>query len=176
MATVTETEDPDVFKAHSIAACEAQSRRAVQVCDLLEALADDLPRKQAPVWRETQHQCRGVLQPHFSFLAYDVLPMLLKRSKKSADREGMLARLITDIEMQLHALQDLDDFMSEALLSERFDQNAESLGFALRSFFDTIRHNLRWEQDVIWPLSMRILTVEDLKKLVTGTASELTLH
>lgn len=176
MSVVIETNDPETSKIRSISAFAAQTARALQVCDLLEALADDLPRRQAPVWRETQHQCKSVLGPHFSFLVSDVLPTLLKRSSESADREDVLVRLMNDNQDQLDALEDLDDLMSEALISERFDQNAESLGYALRGYFETLRHNLRWELDVLWPLSKRILSVEDVRKLRAELSSSTALH
>lgn len=175
MAAVSETEDPENLISHSISACEAQLQRAFQVCDLLEALADDLPRRQAPVWRETQRQCQSVLRPHFMLLIDVVLPILLKRSKENVDREGVLMRLVADNESQLHALEDLDDLLSEAITSEQ-SENAESLGFALRGFFETIRHNLTWEVDVVWPIAKRVFSEVDAKELNTSACAQFIIH
>ncbi|MEL6960115.1 MAG: hypothetical protein AAGL89_14310 [Pseudomonadota bacterium] len=175
MAAVTETKDPENLISFSISACEAQLQRAFQVCDLLEALADDLPRRQAPVWRETQRQCQSVLRPHFMLLINVVLPILLKRSKENVDREEVLMRLVADNESQLHALEDLDDLLSEAIAPGRSD-NAESLGFALRGFFDTLRHNLTWEVDVVWPLAKRVFTEVDAKDLNSSPYAQFIRH
>ena len=175
MAAVPETEDPKSLIAFSISACEAQSRRSLQICDLLEALADDLPRCQLPMWRETRRQCQSVLRPHFLFLINVVLPILLKRSRENLDREDMLVRLIEDNESQLHALEDLDELLSEALTFDCADR-AETLGFALRGFFETLRRTLAWELEIVWPMAKRILTPMDAKELQVNTITQAKLN
>ena len=142
-----------------------RSRRALQICDLLEALADDLPQRAAPKWRDTQRQCHTVLRPHFLFLSDLVFPVLLTRTKGEVDRQELLLRLRCDCSDQVHALSDLDELLSDAFLVERFANEPESLGFALRGHFEALRRDLYWERDVLWPLAARTLTARDVATL-----------
>ena len=87
----------------------------------------------------------------------------------------MLVRLIEDNESQLHALEDLDELLSEALTFDCADR-AETLGFALRGFFETLRRTLTWELDIVWPMAKRILTPMDARELQGNTITQTKLN
>lgn len=165
MAYEIELADNDCTRSETISMFVSRAHRALQICDLLEALADDLPRRQAPIWREAQVQCRAVLYPHFGFLAERLLPFLLERVEGNEERQELLARLQADGQDQLHALSELDDLMTDVVDTNALYLEPESLGFGLRCFFDAIRSKLNWEIDVIWPLVARILSREETAKM-----------
>lgn len=148
--------------SRSVASGQEVAQRALHVCDLLEALADDLPKRAAAHWREAQIQCRTILQPYFGFLHGTVLPKLRQQYRSDTDRRDMLIRLHADCADQLHAIGDLQDLISDALVGDRFEDEPEALGFALRGYFDGLRRDLRWQIDVVWPLAARSWTQTDL--------------
>lgn len=146
--------------------CRDQTRRALRVCDHLEALADALPRQSVSEWREAQHQCGFVLRPYFDVVNDVVLSRMLSQSVGSADRQDVLTRLKSDCSDQTHALADLEDLILDALSSEKYADEPEALGYALRGHFEALRRDLRWQDDVLWPLAARILLVEDAHRIL----------
>jgi len=157
--------DPGPNTAGSIQQCCGHTHHALHICDLLEALADDLPKRSAPVWRGAQMQCRAVLHPYFAFLNEVVLPKLLRQNNRDADRREVLCRLKSDCGDQIHALSDLDDLMSDALFSDQFTNEPEALGYALRGHFEALRRDLRWQLDVLWPIAARTWTARDVARV-----------
>lgn len=135
-----------------------RSKRILQICDLLEALADDLPRRPAAVWREARAQVAAVLTDHFLTLTKAVLPALICRTQDEVDRKEILSRLGADFNDQVHRIGDLDELLGEALAPDTCQIGPEALGYALRDHFDSLRRHVRWETDVLWPMMSRILT------------------
>jgi hypothetical protein len=50
----------------------------------------------------------------------------------------------------------------EEVTDGRLPQNAESLGYMLRGFFDSQRRHIAWENQVVLPLARDVLTADDL--------------
>lgn len=142
-----------------------RSQRVLQICDLLEALADDLPKRSIPMWRETKKQCALALSSHFALVVGVVVPMLLERSDGVADREDVILRVKADCTDLNHRVSDLEELFSDALSTSTYRIKSEALGFALRAHFEALRRHIGWETDVLWPLALRILTPEDLDNL-----------
>lgn len=149
---------PDALR---LAPCLDRTRQALLVCDLLETLADDLPSRPSKPWRTAQMQCRSVLRPYFTFVHDTVLPRLLLQTGQDVDRKEVLSRLRWDCNDQLHALNDLDELITDALFDDRFAQEPDALGYALRCYFEALRRDLHWQLDVLWPLAARIRPAAD---------------
>ncbi|MEM9426958.1 MAG: hypothetical protein AAGA06_09675 [Pseudomonadota bacterium] len=156
--------------------CLEQTRQALHVCDLLEALADDLPKRVAPVWREVQIQERSFLQPYFEFMNSTVLPTMLRQSDLGVDRSEMLMRLKADCVDRVHAMFDLDELITDALQTDKFDSQPEALGYALRGHFDALRRDLLWQLDVLWPMASRTLSKDDMSIVLSALGTTKTLH
>ena len=141
--------------------CASECRRAFEVCELLEFLADELPKQSAPVWREAHIHCKKVLVPHFQFLSSFMISALLRHTIGDVDKQEFLTRLQSDCADQLHRLSDLSDLFSDALGGRLNLQSPEALGFALRGHFEALRYNLNWEADVLLPLASRTFKDDD---------------
>lgn len=163
MKTLTQPDPQSVESC--VAKFVSQSQRALQICDLLEALADDLPRRQDIVWKEAQAQCKSVLEKHIAFLSTQILPVLLDLAQDNPDRTEILSKLHADCRDRENTRIDLDDLFYDVMIGKRFDSQPEALGYALRGFFDGMRRDLSWELGVLWPMSTRILSQEDLGRI-----------
>lgn len=143
----------------------AHANRVSQMCDLLEALADDLPRRPVPVWREATRMCNDVIPGHYHDVLSLLVPTLLKRTEGDLDCEDLLQRLQLDFEDEACRLAELNDLMVDAVGEDSGKIGAEALGYALRGFFGALRRNTSWETDVLLPLAERYLNADDLREI-----------
>ena len=141
------------------------ANRVSQLCDLLEALADDLPRRPVPVWREATRMCNDVIPGHYKDVLGLLVPILLKRTEGDVDCEDLLQRLQLDFEDEACRLAELNDLMVDAVGDDAQKIGPEALGYALRGFFGALRRNTSWETDVLLPLAERYLNAEDLAEI-----------
>lgn len=145
--------------------------RVSQTCDLLEALADDLPRRSEPVWREASRMCADVIPRHYRDVLDVLVPILLRRTQGERDCETILLKLRADFEYDACRLTELNDLFVDTLGGNRRTIGAEALGYALRGFFDVLRRNTSWETDVLLPLASRRLTDQDLGEIAQQLSS-----
>ncbi|MEL7011761.1 MAG: hypothetical protein AAFO72_00620 [Pseudomonadota bacterium] len=147
------------------------ARRVSQMCDLLEALADDLPHRPAPVWREATRLCNDIIPGHYKEVLDVLVPILQRRTEGEVECEDLLRRLQADFEDEACRLSELNDLLVEAVETDAGrDTDAkkiasETLGYALRGFFAALRRNGSWETDVLLPLAARRLIAEDLAEM-----------
>lgn len=139
---------------------ETQLERSLETCDLLEALADELPRRSVAVWRAAKVQCQDVLRDHLALGAEQILPCLRLRAQGSVDLGNLLLHFEREYKALAHRLDDLDDLLFDAVATDRNRIGPEALGYALRSHFDTLRKHIGWERDVLLPMVTRNLTVQ----------------
>lgn len=142
-----------------------RAQRVDQMCDLLEALADDLPRFPVPVWRETTRMCMTVIPGHYQDILTVLMPVLLRRTEGELDCEDTLRRLQADFEEEACRLTELSDLLEEAVDAKRCTIGPEALGYALRGFFSNLRRNTSWETKVLLPLANRRLNADDLHEI-----------
>ncbi|MEO0753069.1 MAG: hypothetical protein AAFY25_14835, partial [Pseudomonadota bacterium] len=121
------------------------ARRVSQMCDLLEALADDLPRRPAPIWREATRMCNDVIPGHYREILNVLVPILKRRTEGELDCEYVLRRLQQDFEDEACRLSELNDLLIEAVGTDASKIGPEALGYALRGFFGALRRNGCWE-------------------------------
>ncbi|MEO0370087.1 MAG: hypothetical protein AAF231_01390 [Pseudomonadota bacterium] len=143
----------------------AQTVRVAEICDLLEALADDLPRRSAPVWKETTRMCRDLIEGHYQLLLGSLLPILARRTKDEVECQDVLTRLGADFDDEVSRLTELNVLMTDAVGEHGSKIGSEALGYALRCFFGSLRRSTIWETEVLLPLAERRLTTKDLQEL-----------
>jgi len=148
-----------------VACLKRRSVRVLDICNLLEALADDLPRKQASLLREVRRQSKDVLLPYYQLLSQHVLPVLLRRTEGEDERQDLLLKLHADCVNRIETVRQLYDLFTDVTTTTRFDDQPEALGYALRGFFEVFRNDASWQIDVLWPLSMQVLTDEDAQQI-----------
>lgn len=141
------------------------AHRVAELCDLLEALADDLPRKATPVWREAVRLSVTVVPEHIKEMTCILLPVLRQRTKGDALCEAVLRRVQTDYDESRSTLPELTELLEQSAVNSTPGMTPEALGFALRGHFEMIRRHIGWETDVVLPLAKSRLTDTDLRAI-----------
>jgi hemerythrin-like domain-containing protein len=93
-----------------------------------------------------------------------LFPLIEKRALPSDNIHDILARLAlehaTDESFASELLESL-----EGLREGRKIKNPDMVGYMLRSFFESYRRHILWENAIVLPLARARLTPEDLKEL-----------
>lgn len=140
------------------------ARRVAELCDLLEALADDLPRKSKPVWKEAIRLSSTVLPEHIERMNCVLIPILAVRTRGDALCETMLKRLQTDYDDSRSNIIELTELLDHATRPAH-GMSAEAVGFALRGHFESMRRQIGWDIDVVLPLAKQRLTQRDMRSI-----------
>ncbi len=137
----------------------------VQLCDVLERIADGLPDE---VDRRLCAQAAAILQFDLPLHHQDeeegLFPILRQRARVDDGLEDILDRLTGE-----HAAD--TDFASE--IAECLDTlgqggrpaNPEMVGYMLRGFFERYRRHVEWENTLVLPLARQRFGPEDLMAL-----------
>lgn len=141
------------------------AERVAELCDLLEALADDLPRKAPPVWREAVRLSSTIIPDHSDNIAQVLLPLLLRRTCGEPLSDTVLRRLQSEYQDSRTQLPELTDLLAQGAAERMPGLAPEALGFALRGHFEMIRRQIDWEKEVLFPLARRCLTAADFDKI-----------
>ncbi|MEM6588445.1 MAG: hypothetical protein AAF641_08370 [Pseudomonadota bacterium] len=145
------------------------ARRVSQMCDLLESMADDLPHRPVPVWREATRLCNQIIPGHYHEVLNVLVPVLQRRTKGDLDCENLLRRVRADFDEEACRLSELNELLVEAIDPDGNARSGtigpETLGYALRCFFTALRRNGSWEMDVLLPLASRRLNADDLDEM-----------
>lgn len=166
MTALTPTADNYAAASIPLRQVAAHSRRVADLCDLLEAIADDLPRRVAPVWDEVSRLCSTIIPNHYDDVSRVILPVLLRRLEGNADAVAVLRRLQADYLECCVRLPELNDLLADATGSSVSRARGDALGYALRHFFESLRRQIDWEKDVLLPMASRSLTVADLDEIM----------
>ncbi|MEM7295046.1 MAG: hypothetical protein AAF330_00205 [Pseudomonadota bacterium] len=149
---------------------EGESALMATCCDLLEEIADDLPQATLPVWREALQLSMTVMPRHLDAVIHGLIPALMQRARGDALCEALLSQLKADYEETFAHLPELLDLLEHVLSAAHPKVSADALGFALRSFFEAIRRQMSWENEVLIPLATRRLTETDRQSLLRALA------
>jgi hemerythrin-like domain-containing protein len=144
---------------------EHQHQAQAQLCDSLERIADDLPDN------VDRRLCVKVIESlkyemplHHRDEELGLFPLIEKRALPSDNIHDILARLALE-----HATD--ESFASELLESleglgeGRKLKNPDMVGYMLRSFFESYRRHILWENAIVLPLARARLTPADLEEL-----------
>jgi hemerythrin-like domain-containing protein len=136
-----------------------------QICDCLEQIADGLPHG------VDRHLCAKVakalrfeLPLHHRDEEHGLFPLIEQRALPGDNIHDILARLAlehaTDESFSTELLESLDALSRGARL-----KNPDMVGYMLRSFFESYRRHIHWENAVVLPLARSRLSAEDLLRL-----------
>lgn len=137
----------------------------LELCDLLEALADGLPRSVNQEWAAFAIEILSESWPAHVALEEDVLfPLLRARAATDATLTEILSRLeqehVSDEDFAHEIAEELT-----VLISEGAARNPDMLGYMLRGFFDSQRRHVAWENMVLLPVARRLLGEADLTSM-----------
>jgi hemerythrin-like domain-containing protein len=145
-----------------LALIEEDHALQLELCNLLEYLADCLPeRVNGAVARSAAAILRQGLGPHLQLEEEMLFPLLRRRAGEGSTLEAIMDQLEAE-----HAADAsfADELADELLALSEADEarNPEMLGYMLRGFFERQRRHIEWENRLLLPLARRTLTQEDL--------------
>lgn len=150
---------------HPLEIIEEEHALQLELCDLLESMADNLPAKIDPAFAVIAISIlKGSVKSHTKFEEDALFPLLRERLSPNDTVVQALACLSQEHERD----EDIADELVEALkdaLQTRAPQNPETLGYILRGYFESQRRHIAWEDSVVLPAARQALTVEDLARL-----------
>ncbi|MFM9845876.1 MAG: hemerythrin domain-containing protein [Hyphomicrobiaceae bacterium] len=137
----------------------------LELCCLLETIADNLPRRVSHRLASTAVTILEKSFPaHMQFEDEALFPLLRKRAAAGAAVLSALDCLADEHERDAAALVELTDALREAA-DKGAARNPEMFGYPLRGFFDGQRRHIAWEDRVIVPAARDLLTPVDLAEL-----------
>lgn len=136
-----------------------------QLCDSLERIADDLPDSvDRRLCLKVIDSLQSEMPLHHRDEELGLFPLIERRALPDDNIHDILARLAlehaTDESFATELLESL-----EGLSEGRKLKNPEMVGYMLRSFFESYRRHILWENAIVLPLARARLTREDLDEL-----------
>ena len=137
----------------------------LELCDLLECLADSLPdRFSRGIACVAASLLRQSFDTHQRLEEAKLFPLLRRRAAQGSP----IALIVDRLEDEHAADQDLASELADELqllADTGIARNPEMLGFMLRGFFQSQRRHIGWESTVLLPLARQTLQEEDLVEL-----------
>ncbi|MBS0239903.1 MAG: hemerythrin domain-containing protein [Proteobacteria bacterium] len=150
---------------HPLEIIEEEHALQLELCDLLESIADDLPAKFDTAFAVIAISIlKGSVKSHTKFEEDALFPLLRERLSPNDTVVQALACLSQEHERDEDIADELVEALKDALQS-RVPQNPETLGYILRGYFESQRRHIAWEDSVVLPAARQALTVEDLARL-----------
>ena len=139
----------------------------LELCDLLESLADGLPHSFDNALAVIAVSIlEGSVPRHMRLEEEALFPMLRDRVAADHPLQAALACLEEEHERDGATLVELTDILKSAA-QDGCVANADMLGYILRGFFDGQRRHIAWEDRVVLPVARQVLTADDLASLQT---------
>ena len=139
--------------------------RQLQMCDLLERIADDLPWNVDP---DMASQVIAFLKKDMRIHILDeekgLFPLLRARAGKEEEIEGVLEQLELEHAADAGFAVEVVDALKLFSHAEA-PCNPDMTGYMLRGFFETQRRHVLWENRVVLTLADRCLSPADLLEL-----------
>jgi hemerythrin-like domain-containing protein len=144
---------------------EHEHRIQAQLCSALECIADGLPDNvDVKLCVEVVNALRNEIPLHHRDEECGLFPLIERRALPGDNIHDILARLAlehaTDESFAAELLESL-----EILGSGESVKNPDMVGYMLRSFFESYRRHIHWENAVVLPLARARLTAEDVAEL-----------
>ncbi|MBY0561262.1 hemerythrin domain-containing protein [Hyphomicrobium sp.] len=150
---------------HPLEIIQEEHALQLELCALLESIADNLPAKLEPALAVIAISIlKGSVKAHTKFEEDALFPIL--RGRLSSNDTVLQA--LAGLSLQHECDEDIADELVEALtdaLQNSAPQNPEMLGYILRGYFESQRRHIAWEESIVLPAARRALTVEDLTRL-----------
>jgi hemerythrin HHE cation binding domain-containing protein len=136
----------------------------LELCDLPESLADDLPDCNRAIARSAAATLRQGFKPHPQLEEEMLFPLLRRRAPHGSPLEPIMQQLEAEHAADDSFAHELADEL-QLLADTGLVRNAEMLGYMLRAFFEHQRRHIEWENRVLLPLARQTLTRADLAEL-----------
>jgi hemerythrin-like domain-containing protein len=136
----------------------------LELCDLLECLADGLPDFDRAIARSAGAILRHGFEPHLQLEEDMLFPLLRRRAPEGAPLRAVMRQLEAEHAADESLAHELADEL-QLLVDTGLVRNAEMLGYMLRGFFEHQRRHIEWENGVLLPLARQTLTPADLAEL-----------
>jgi len=150
---------------HPLEIIEEEHALQLELCDLLESIADDLPAKLEPALAVIAISIlKGSVKAHTKFEEDALFPLLRERLSSNDTVVQALSCLSQEHERDEDIADELVEALTDALQSS-VPQNPETLGYILRGYFESQRRHIAWEDSVILPAARKALTGDDLSRL-----------
>jgi hemerythrin-like domain-containing protein len=148
-----------------IAVIEEEHALQLELCELLECMADRLPEPVDPRLAGVAVTILRSGLPQHMRLEEDVLfPLMRRRICGQAQLAAMLDRLTSEHDVDESLAGEIADTL-QSMADGHGPDNAEMIGYMLRGFFESQRRHIAWENEVVLPLARQILLEEDLGEL-----------
>jgi len=136
-----------------------------QLCDSLERIADDLPDNvDRRLCQKVIDSLRFEMPLHHRDEELGLFPLIERRALPVDNIHDILARLALEHATDESFAEELLESL-ESLSEGRKLKNPEMVGYMLRSFFESYRRHILWENAIVLPMARARLTEEDLDAL-----------
>ncbi|MEZ5923676.1 MAG: hemerythrin domain-containing protein [Hyphomicrobiaceae bacterium] len=136
----------------------------LELCDLMEELADSLPVGDAIIAAAVVPVLRQGVVGHMRLEEETLFPLLKVHTRNRPQVEAVTSLLTREHEADVGFLEEVADAL-DAFVGEGGVENPEMLGYMLRFFFESQRRHIDWENSVLIPLARDVLTAEQLQVL-----------
>ncbi len=141
-----------------------------RLCDCLERIADGLPNDVDPkLCAYVVNALRHEIPLHHRDEEDGLFPLIEKRAKTGDNIHEILARLALEHATDESFAAELFESLEILGAGERV-KNPDMVGYMLRSFFESYRRHIHWENTVVLPLARARLTREDIVELERAMA------
>jgi hemerythrin-like domain-containing protein len=150
---------------HPLEIIEEEHALQLELCELLESIADGLPGTFEPALAVIAISIlNGSVRAHIKFEEDALFPVLRERLSPNDAVVQAMACLSQEHERDEDIADELVEALKDALKSGT-PENPETLGYILRGFFESQRRHIAWENNVVLPAARKALSVEDLAYL-----------
>jgi hemerythrin-like domain-containing protein len=136
----------------------------LELCDILECIADRLPHVDRAIARPAAAILRRGIASHLELEEAMLFPLLLRRAPPASPLNAIIKQLEAEHASDASFAAELADELQLMVDTGRV-RNAEMLGYMLRGFFERQRRHIEWERSVLLPLARQTLTPSDLAEL-----------
>lgn len=157
--------EPRCVIADPLVLVEDDHALQLQVCDILEHLADGLPNNaEAHLASVVQCAIRSAWPKHVQFEEEVLFPLLKNHSGREPQLATTLEQLSREHACDLGSDDEVIDVLRELSIGRR-PSNPEMVGYMLRGYFGALRRHVQWENAFLVPLARKVLTDADLEAM-----------
>lgn len=148
-----------------IALLEEEHELQRELCNVLEALADDLPTGfDKGLATVAVAILEGSMERHMRLEEEGLFPLLRECVADTDPIHSAMRCLEEEHGRDSGSLVEITDVL-KAAIQKNAVENAEMLGYMLRGFFECLRRHVAWEDRVLIPTARSVLSSHELSKL-----------
>ena len=136
----------------------------LELCDLMEGLADSLPGGDVVIAAAVVPVLRHGVTGHMRLEEEALFPLLRRHRTDRPEVQVVTTQLTREHDADVGFLEEVADAL-DAFVTEGIVENPEMLGYMLRFFFESQRRHIEWENRVLIPLARAVLTADDKQVL-----------